>query len=271
MGNSGFSMIELENVMAELDRNPVLKGVSATLEPGKAIALLGANGAGKTTLLRLLAGLVPMTGGTLTRNGAGVVNTDPRWMSAVAFVSDRNDLFPELSAREHFEVARLLSDLDSREAHRREDVLLGLLRIPGDECELPVRQLSFGYQKRVALALCLFEPAELYLFDEPSTGLDLESIAIFEHIVGFLKRAGKTILISTHSEDWIRSLTEERLVMAEGRIPAADGATGADGDASNPHANPVGSPDGRPDRRPIRRSSVWPDGRSEMRIPEWLA
>lgn len=214
------SVILLDGLKAELGGKPVLRGVSARLEGGKAIALLGANGSGKTTLMCVLAGLLPMTGGSISLNGLPCVHTDPLWISRVAFVSDRNDLFPELSAREHFEVARLLSGLSPALARGRTTLLLDLLRIRGDEAEAPVRELSFGYQKRVAIALALLMPADLYLFDEPSTGLDLDTLGIFEGIVRFLKRAGKSILISTHSAAWIRSLADGEMELAEGRVPA---------------------------------------------------
>ncbi len=222
----GRGVIVLDAIRAELGGNPVLKGISVALAPGKAVALLGANGAGKTTLLRALAGLVPTTGGSLSRNGQSFCNTDPGWISLVSYVADKNMLFPELSALEHFEVARRLWDIGAAETRRREALLLGLLRIQGEEAAAPVRELSFGYQKRVALALSLFVPAELYLFDEPSTGLDLDSIGIFEYIVDFLRRAGKYIIISTHNADWISSLTDARLVIAAGYLAGTGGPEG---------------------------------------------
>ncbi len=253
------TVIVLDGISAELGGAPVLKGVSARLEGGEAMALLGANGSGKTTLMRVLAGLVPMTGGSLSRNGAMTVNTDPRWIARVAFVSDRNDLFPELSAREHFEVARLLSDLASTEARRREALLLELLRVRGDEADAPVRELSFGYQKRVALALSLFTQAELYLFDEPSTGLDLDTIGIFEGIVRFLKRAEKCVVISTHSAAWIRSLTDGELTMADGWI------AGEPSYSTGPSLDPA-----RPERDGRAAEKAIGDSDSGSGEPEWL-
>lgn len=215
-------MIELLDLRVEIEGQAILDGASARLDSGSVVALVGENGAGKTTLLRALAGLLPLAGGNVALDGEPQATTRPEWMSAVSYVADKNDLFPEISAREHFEVLRRLWDLTGEESLRREKRLLGLMRIPGDEADSPAKYLSFGYQKRLAIALSLFVPRELFLFDEPFNGLDVNSMAIFEAIMDFLRAAGKIALISTHNVAQIGKSADRTLLLSGGRLSARD-------------------------------------------------
>jgi len=221
-------MIELRDLRIEIEGQAILDGASARLDSGSVVALIGENGAGKTTLLRALAGLLPLAGGSVALDGEPRETTGHEWISAVSYVADKNDLFPEISAREHFEVLRRLWDLGEDESLKREERLLGLLGIAGDEADSPAKYLSFGYQKRLAIALSLFVPRELFLFDEPFNGLDINSMAIFEAIVDFLRAAGKIVLISTHNVAQIGKSADRTLLLSGGKLSEQDKIAAAD-------------------------------------------
>jgi ABC-type multidrug transport system ATPase subunit len=216
-------MIELQDLRIDIEEHTILDGASARLDSGEVVALIGENGAGKTTLLRALAGLIPLARGRVALDGEPRKTTSPEWMSDVSYVADKNDLFPELSAREHFEVLRRLWDVGKDETLKREDRLLSLLGIPDNEADTQAKYLSFGYQKRLAIALSLFTPRVLFLFDEPFNGLDINSMAIFEAIVAYLRAAGKIVLISTHNVAQIGKNADRTLLLSGGRLADAPG------------------------------------------------
>lgn len=149
-------MIELKHVCAGYGDKPVLDDFSLTLPGGGVTVLSGPSGCGKTTLLRLLAGLETPQSGT-------VEGIDPG-RTAVLFQEDR--LFP------HRTVARHLTDVLGRERHGELDHWLAFAELQGEADRLP-RQLSGGMCRRLALARALALGGDLYLLDEPFTGIDL--------------------------------------------------------------------------------------------------
>ncbi len=156
---------------------------SCTVKPGEIVCLLGQSGCGKTTLLRLLLGLEPPTG--------GAVSGLPDRISAV-FQEDR--LCPAFSAVTNVSLAL------GRQASKAEIVALLTDLGLGDALTKPVRELSGGMQRRVAIARSLLMPADLYLMDEPFKGLDEDTRQQVMDAV-LARTRGKTLLLVTHDPE----------------------------------------------------------------------
>lgn len=171
--------IRVSHVSKMFNGQPVLSDVSFFFEKGSVNCLMGASGSGKTTLFRILMSLEEAETGSVT----GV-----KRVSAV------------------FQEDRLLEDYNAVEnvcivlpGHAKRQQTAGKLQrlLPGDCIYQPVRELSGGMRRRVALARAMFAASELLILDEPFTGLDSVSKELaFQFIRDF--RAGRTLLFSTH-------------------------------------------------------------------------
>jgi ABC-type multidrug transport system ATPase subunit len=193
-----------------------LEGITIELSAGSLSLVTGPNGAGKTSLLRCLAGLDPHDAGTIELDGVVVDVASTTWKSAVALVPDDNALFGELSVEEHAELACILAAVPREEARDRIAPLLELLSLT------PYRarrsgELSFGYRKRLAIALSLLQPATLYLFDEPLVGLDVPALELFRGILGLLRDRGRIVVVASHITAPLASLADLTVAMRAGR------------------------------------------------------
>ena len=176
-------MISLHDISKAYDGRPVLSRVSLTVPSGGALRLAGPNGVGKSTLLKIVLGLVKPDSGTV-EGAAG------RPLSAV-FQEDR--LCPWLSAIGNL---RLVLPSLSRAGAA---TALGGLGLPDDALARPVRQLSGGQRRRVALARALVVPSEIICLDEPFTGIDAASLkAVVGAVVAGVQ--GKDVLLVTHDD-----------------------------------------------------------------------
>jgi heme exporter protein A len=173
----------------------VFAGVRFDIGAGDALAVVGANGAGKSTLLRLLAGLLPLAAGTLLWNGAAVGDDPEAHRARLHYLGHLDAIKPALTPAETLAFhARLRGQPADRSAVTAALAALGLARL----ADLPGRFLSQGQRRRAALARLLVAPASLWLLDEPTNGLDADSLGRLTEIIDNHRAAGGMIVAATH-------------------------------------------------------------------------
>ncbi len=205
---------------------PALVDLTITVPVGARIALVGANGAGKSTLLKLIAGLLPLTQGTLTLFGHPLAQARQR----VAYLAQRS----ETDWRFPMTVARLVGT--GRYVHRgwfrrlqpADHVLVTkvMAQLQIDHlAQRQIGQLSGGQQQRALLARALAQEADLLLLDEPLNAVDAETRAIIASVLDDLKAQQKTVIIATHDLGRLESDFDGALYLSEGRaIPPPPGS-----------------------------------------------
>jgi energy-coupling factor transporter ATP-binding protein EcfA2 len=212
--------LALRGVRVEAGGRPLLRELSLTVEQGEWIAVCGRSGAGKTTLLRAAAGLHELAAGELERLGAQLRAGDPlarRLDGRVALLTQN----PE----HHFLASTVAADigwalvhrgLDQAEIAARVEALaerLGLSTL----LERPCHALSFGEQRRVALAGLLIGEPELLLLDEPTAGLDpLTAAELVATIADEIHRRGVTCLWATHELHNLPSAIARTILLRDG-------------------------------------------------------
>jgi len=182
-----------------------LRGVDLTVKPGEFLAIVGPSGSGKSTLFHIIGGLTPPTSGEVRVAGqdlaamteAGRTRLRKR---SVAFVFQKFNLLPNLTARDNIAIARHIGGSDSKPEASFEEVLR-LLGIANRLDHKP-SELSGGEQQRVAIARAIVNHPAILLADEPTGNLDSESSkAVLEVLRGLNERLGQTILMITHNPE----------------------------------------------------------------------
>jgi len=209
---------------------PALEGVSLTIAAGQRVAVLGSNGSGKSTLLKLLDGLYFPTSGSLRAFGQPLTeaalqdeaaNFQFRRRVGLVFQDTDVQLFSP-SVWDEVAFAPLQMDLPRQEITQRVEAALAALRIEKLRDRAPHR-LSGGEKRRVALASVLSLAPEVWLLDEPTTGLDPRSQSWLIDFIITQGQAGRTVVTATHDLTIVEAIADQVFVFDEEHHLAAQG------------------------------------------------
>jgi heme exporter protein A len=176
----------------------LFKDLSLVVRPGTLLHVRGANGAGKTSLLRLLCGTSPADEGRVLWKGVPIGQQRLEYHAELAYLGHRDGLKQDLTASENLRFVLALRTATPAYALEQTLTELGLARA----ADLPVRSLSAGQRRRVALARCLLSDVPLWILDEPFSNLDSAGRAWGEQCLArHLDQQGMIIITSHHSVD----------------------------------------------------------------------
>ena len=216
--------VEFRGVDKSFGTVQVLHGVSFALEPGRIYGLLGENGAGKSTLMKILAGYEALSGGQMLINGAPASFNGPRAAGAqgIVLIHQEFNLAEDLTIAQSIFLGHekkrgwLLDEAAMRDEARQALEQVGL-RVAVDT---PVRQLIVAEKQLVEIAKALSRHARLLIMDEPTATLTSgETERLFE-LMERLKRDGVTLIYISHKLDEVKRVTDEVIVMRDGRFVA---------------------------------------------------
>jgi heme ABC exporter ATP-binding subunit CcmA len=207
-------IVQLQDVSRIFGRFPALRKVSISLTSGRCYVLLGENGAGKSTLLRILAGLLEPTLGTARIFTNGKAEKIAEQRARVGYMSHAPMLYDELSAMENLRyfagLYRACACLTPEEALRAVGLDPALTR--------PVGQFSQGMRQRTSLARVLLPQPELLLLDEPFSNMDAASAGKMVALLGGLRAANRTVVLTTHQRSLAEPLADYLLTMEAGQL-----------------------------------------------------
>ncbi len=190
---------------------------SLRVDDGELVVIVGPSGCGKSTLLRLLAGLEPLTSGTI-RIGDQVVNDRSPQERNVAMVFQDYALYPFMSVRQNLEFPLKMRRLPRDEMQRRVEWAAGLLDITELLARLP-KQLSGGERQRVAMGRALVREPAVFLLDEPLSNLDAKlRVQVRAEISELQRRTGTTMIYVTHDQVEAMTLGQRVAVLHQGGL-----------------------------------------------------
>lgn len=186
------ALLDVRGLVFLRDEQPVFGPLDLRVDAGEALLVQGGNGAGKTTLLRVLVGLLRADAGRIAI--AGQPASPAARARSMAYLSHLPGLKADLSAAQNLAFLAGLHGLRAGQSVQRAMATVGLA---GYE-DAPLRTLSAGQKKRLALARLWTSPAPLWLLDEPYANLDLPGIELVNRMVQAHLREGGAALLTTH-------------------------------------------------------------------------
>jgi ABC-2 type transport system ATP-binding protein len=210
------------NVSRKKQPVTAIADVSLRLERGGTIGILGANGSGKSTLIRLVSGLLTLDEGRVEVFGHDIEREEMAVKRLINRVSVDAAFFKKLSPMENLLFAARLYGIDSKFARLETVRITERLGIAEKRLSRPVEQLSRGMQQKIAIARALLTSPALLLLDEPTTGLDPRSKLDVQTFIEEIREShDASIVLTTHDLDEAERLSDEIVVLNDGRIVAA--------------------------------------------------
>ncbi len=210
-----FTRNEKRNRKSDIN---AVDGISLSVQEGEIVGILGPNGAGKTTLLRMLSRLMRPTRGSVSiRIGEKEITDDIEIKRHIGYLSNNTKLYGRLSSRELLQMLGVLYGM-SREDTEKKIREIGEILSMESFIDNRIEKLSTGQTQRSSIARCLVHDPQVYIFDEPTLGLDILSSAA---IIEFMKRErerGKIILYSTHYMEEAEYLCDRIMMIHRGRV-----------------------------------------------------
>ena len=198
-----FKVIEIKK---SFKNKEVLKGVSFTVEEGDKVALLGNNGAGKSTLLKIIAGQL--------QANAGRIETTLDFQTEIGMMPQGDILIDDLKVGDLVLLKCYMNQLEDIDI----DALLKMVELEDFKNQY-LLGLSGGQKRRLSLLLTILNEARLIFLDEPTTGMDLESVDNFWHL---LEEQKFTSVVVTHDFNQIDHFFTKVLILKDGRIAAQE-------------------------------------------------
>jgi ABC-2 type transport system ATP-binding protein len=209
-------VIEIDSLYKYYGERRAVGPLTASIQAGEIVGLLGLNGAGKTTTLRVLACDLLPTSGSVKVGGLDVVEQPHEVRGKVGYLPDRPPVYDDMTVEEYLAYAARLKRVSKAAVGARVSDVLGMCEL-GDVRGLMVGTLSHGYRQRLGIAQAIVHRPAFVVLDEPISGLDPLQIVEMRNLVRGL-RGDHTVVVSSHILHEISETCDRILVIQDGEI-----------------------------------------------------
>jgi len=207
-----MGVLKIENVTKKFGKFTALSNVNLEVKKGEVYGFIGPNGAGKTTTIRTILGIYQATEGNISIFGQDAWQEAVEIHKRIAYVPGDVSLWPNLTGGEVIDL--FINLRGGKNSGKREELIEKFKLDPTKKC----RTYSKGNRQKVALIAAFATDADLYIFDEPTSGLDPLMEGIFHECVHEVKKAGKSVLLSSHILSEVEKLCDRVAIIREGKI-----------------------------------------------------
>lgn len=213
-------MITLSNISKNFGTTKAVKDISLTIKEGEIVGFLGPNGAGKTTTMRIMAGVLPVSSGSVAIDGQKFTSAEAELKGKIGYLPENNPLFEEMTVEEHLQ---FWGELKGLTASKLKDAINFSVESTSiqDVYYKVIRTLSKGYRQRVGLAQAILARPEILLLDEPTEGLDPNQRQDIQKLLNDLKKS-RTVIISSHVLTEISKIANRLVIIHHGKVVADD-------------------------------------------------
>lgn len=207
--------LEVKALTGGYTQVPVIKDLSFTVNDGELMGLIGLNGAGKSTTINHIIGLLTPQKGSIILNGINLKDNPNDFKKQMAYVPEFPVLYEELTLREHIDLTIKAYDLDSERTWAEAKRLLKTFRLEKRLDWFPAN-FSKGMKQKVMIVCAFITQAKLFVIDEPFLGLDPLAVDDLLQLINQKKKAGASILMSTHVLDTAEKYCDQFALLNNG-------------------------------------------------------
>src|SRR5580700_2635183 len=207
-------VVELHGIRKTYDHFVAVERLSLSIRQGGVYGLLGPNGAGKTSTIRMMIGI------TMPDEGEVRLFGEPfhrRQLDRIGYLPEERGLYKKMKVLDHLVFLGRLHNLSEPEARKRSLAWCERLQMT-DWTQKKVEELSKGMQQKIQFAATLLHEPDLIIMDEPFSGLDPANAVMLKDVLIELKKAGKTILFSTHRMDQVEKICDAIALISRGHL-----------------------------------------------------
>jgi ABC-2 type transport system ATP-binding protein len=197
--------VQLDRVSKTFGDFTAVSGLSLTARAGRVFGLLGPNGAGKTTTIRMIVNITAPDTGTIKLFG-GTIN--PEVQNRIGYLPEERGLYRRMKVADQLRFFAELKDVRGKDVDRKIDEWLARVKLPEWKYKRSM-ELSKGMQQKIQFITAVLHDPDLLILDEPFSGLDPINVELLKEIVLDLKRAGKTIIFSTHQMEVAEKICDD--------------------------------------------------------------
>ncbi len=207
-----MGVIEVKNIIKAFGKTKAVNDVSFEVEKGRIFGLLGPNGAGKTTTIRMINHILVQDEGTITINGEAA---SERTQKMIGYMPEERGLYKKMKVGEQLMYLTQLKGMDTSSA--KKSIQYWLDRFDAsDWYKKEVGELSKGMSQKIQFIATIAHDPDIYIFDEPFSGLDPINSEMLKEIIIDLKNQGKTILFSTHRMEQVEQMCDDICLFNKG-------------------------------------------------------
>jgi ABC-2 type transport system ATP-binding protein len=210
-------MIELQHVTKRYGTKTAVEDLDLHIKAGELFAFLGPNGAGKTTTIKLLCGLLFPTAGKVSVGGFDISRDGDKARKLLSYVPDQPFLYEKLTGREFLQFIADMYGMPRDHGRRRMQEVIETFALEEFVDDLTERY-SHGMRQRTVFAAALLHEPKVLIVDEPTVGLDPQSVRLLKNLLRAQADQGVTVFMSTHSLDVVQELADRIGVMNRGKL-----------------------------------------------------
>jgi len=214
-------MLEAVHLTKKYASLPAVQDLSFTLRPGQVLGCLGPNGSGKSTTVKMLTGLLEPTRGMVQFDGQSIQGDLAAYRERLGYVPEEPNLYPYLTGWEYLELIGTLRGMPQIELFKKIDSLLELFSLHPSR-HASIGTYSKGMRQRILIIAAIMHNPEIFILDEPLSGLDVTSALIFKNLVQTLGQQGKLVFYCSHVLEVVEKVCSDVLILRKGVVIAQD-------------------------------------------------
>lgn len=213
-------MINIENLTKFYGNNRAVNNISFTINDNEILGFLGPNGAGKSTTMNMIAGYLPMSGGTVTICGTDISREPVKAKRKIGYLPQDPPVYPDMRVKEYMSFCAGLKKIPRSQKKDEIKRVMELLKITDVKDKL-IKNLSGGYKRRVGFAQAILGNPEFIILDEPTVGLDPNQVIEVRNIIRDLKKH-HSVIFSSHILSEVSEVCDRVVIINKGDIRAID-------------------------------------------------